>query len=147
MYEDTEYELPTDTESDIREESDKDEYSTFVLTLSDRTEPSCIEKDKDQVEGKVAYLSEEYAAEVKHLFQSYPDVIAYSFDDGRPSKCKTTHRFELTSGKPMFQKFRRLTPKFNDIVKKEVDHMLTAGIITPVESSWTSPIVLVTKKD
>ncbi len=84
-----------------------------------------------QVEGKVAHLSEEYAAEMKHLFQSYPDVIAYSFDDVRPPKCKTTHTFELTSDEPMFQNFRRLTLKFNDIVKKEVDHMLTAGIITP----------------
>ncbi len=81
------------------------------------------------------------------MFQSYPDVIAYSFDDVRPSKCMTTHRFELTSEEPIFQKLRRLPPKFNDIVNKEVDRMLTAGIITPVESSWTSPIVLVTKND
>ena len=35
MYEDTENELAMDTESDIAEESDKDEYSAFVLTLSD----------------------------------------------------------------------------------------------------------------
>ncbi len=101
----------------------------------------------DQVEGKVAHLSGEYAAEVKHLFHSYPDVIAYSFHDVRPSKCKTRHRFELTSDEPIFLNLRRLPPRFNDIVKKEVDRMLTAGIITPVESSWTSPIVLVTKKD
>ncbi len=64
MYEDTEDELTTDTESDIGVESDKDEYSAFVLTLSDITEASCIEKDVDQVEGKVAHLSGEYAAEV-----------------------------------------------------------------------------------
>ena len=83
---------------------------------------------------------------MKHLFQSYPDVIAFSFDDVRPSMRKTTHRLELTSDEPIFQKLRRLPPKFNDIVKKEVDRILTAGIITPVESSWTSPIVLVAKK-
>ncbi len=32
-------------------------------------------------------------------------------------------------------------------MKKEVDYMVTAGTITPVESSWTSYIVMVTKKD
>ena len=147
MYEDTDDELTTDTESDIGEESDKDEYSAFLLTLSDVVDSPDVEKYVDPVEDKVAHLSEEYAAEVKHLFQSYPDVIAYSFDEVRPSKCRTAHRFELTSDEPIFPKLRRLPPKFNDIVKKEVGHMLNAGIITPVEFSWTSPIVLVTKKD
>ena len=34
----------------------------------------------------------------------------------------------------------------NEIVRKEVDPMLAAGIITQVEPSWTSPIVITTKK-
>ena len=35
----------------------------------------------------------------------------------------------------------------NAKVRKEVDRMLAAGIITPVELSWTSPVVTATKKD
>ncbi len=147
MYEDTDEELTTDTESDIGEESEKDEYSAFVLTFYDVADSSDVGKDVDPVEDKVAHLSDEYTAEVKQLFQSYPDVIASSFDDVRPFKCRIMHRFELTSDELIFQKLRRLPPKFNDIVKKDVGHMLNAGIITPVEFSWTSPIVLVTKKD
>ncbi len=112
-----------------------------MLTLS------VIGKYVDPGEGKVTHLSEEYAAEVKHMFQSYQGVIAYSFNDVRPYKCKATHRFEFTSEDPKFLRLRRLCPKFYDIVKKEVDRMLNADIITPVESSWTLPIVLVTKKD
>ncbi len=114
--------------------------------MSDVSESPFVEKDVDQVEEKIAHLSEKYAAEVKHLFQSYPDVIAYSFDDVRPSKCTTTDRFEHTSDEPIFQKVRRPPPKFDNLLKKEVDRMLAAGIITPVESSWTLPIVLVAKK-
>ncbi len=57
-----------------------------------------------------------------------------------------TRCFELASEEPIFQKLRRLPPKLNYMVKKEVDRMLTAGTITPVEPSWTSPTVLVTKK-
>ncbi len=111
------------------------------------TEPPFVEEDVEQVERKVAHLSEECAAEVKHLFQSYPDFIAYSLNDIRPSNCKTTHRFELRSDEPIFHDLRRLPPKFNDILKNGVDRMLTAGIIIPVESSCTSHIVSVTKKD
>ena len=57
-----------------------------------------------------------------------------------------THFFELASEEPIIQKLRRLPPKFNYMVKKEGGRMLTAGTITPVESSWTSLTVLVTKK-
>ena len=40
-----------------------------------------------------------------------------------------------------------MSPVHNEIVRREVDRMLDAGIITPVESSWTSPVVIATKKD
>ena len=42
---------------------------------------------------------------------------------------------------------RRLPPKFYDIVKKEADCTLNAGIVTPVESFLTSSLMLVSKKD
>ena len=35
----------------------------------------------------------------------------------------------------------------NEVVRKEVDRMLAAGIITAVESSWTYPVVIDTRKD
>ncbi len=40
-----------------------------------------------------------------------------------------------------------MSPSHNDVVHKEIDRMLDAGIIIPVESSWTSPVVIATKKD
>ncbi len=35
----------------------------------------------------------------------------------------------------------------NDIVRKEINRMLAADIITPVDSPWTSPVVIDTKED
>ncbi len=35
----------------------------------------------------------------------------------------------------------------SEMVQKEVDRLLSARVITPVESSWTSPLVISTKKD
>ena len=49
------------------------------------------------------------------------------------------HRFELTSG--------RISPSHNGTVRKENDRILAAGIITPVESPRTSPVVIATKKN
>ena len=96
MYEDTDDGLTTGTESDIREESDKDEYSAFIFTLSDVVVSQDVQQGVDPVDEKVVHISEEYAAEMKHLFQSYPDVIAFSFDDVRPSKGRATHRLDLS---------------------------------------------------
>ena len=73
-------------------------------------------------------------------------MIAHSFDYVKPSKCMVTHNFELISEEPISQRSRGLLPAYNEIVKKEVDPMLQAGIITPFESAWTSPIVLGMKK-
>ncbi len=67
MYKVKEEELTTDKESDVGEGSNKYEYSALILTLRDVTESLFVEKDVDQVEEKVANLSEEYAAEVKHI--------------------------------------------------------------------------------
>ena len=40
-----------------------------------------------------------------------------------------------------------MSPSHNAIVHKETDLMLAAGNIAPVESPWTSPVVLASKKD
>ncbi len=74
LWEDTEDELTTDTESDIGEESGKSDYSAFILTLDEESTPSIEKTEEDPVEEKVSHLSDEYAAEIKHIFQSYPDV-------------------------------------------------------------------------
>ncbi len=70
MYKVKEEELTTDKESDIGEGSNKYQYSALILTLRDVTESLFVEKDVNQVEEKVAHLSEEYAAEVKHILIS-----------------------------------------------------------------------------
>ena len=48
-------------------------------------------------EEKVTPFSEEYTDDKKWLFQSYPDVIAHSFDDVRLSRCEVAYMFELIS--------------------------------------------------
>ena len=40
-----------------------------------------------------------------------------------------------------------MSPTHNEIMRKEVERIIAVGIITAVESSWTSPVVIVTKKD
>ena len=140
-------ELTSESESDIGEDSDKGHYSAFVLALNKDQVPIAEAEEINVTDEKSTHLREEYAANIKWLTQSYPEVIVPSFDDVKPPKFKVTHKFESISEEPISQRLRRLPPTYNEIVKKEVYRMLQEGTITPDESAWTSPSVLATKKD
>nr|GEY32425.1 reverse transcriptase domain-containing protein [Tanacetum cinerariifolium] len=49
--------------------------------------------------------------------------------------------------KPVVQHQRRVNPKIHDVIKKEVEKFLDAGLIYPIfDSSWVSPVHCVPKK-
>ena len=49
--------------------------------------------------------------------------------------------------KPITQRLYRLNPKYKETVHQELDNMLEAGIIEPMEESdWVSPMVVQEKK-
>lgn len=66
--------------------------------------------------------------------------------DVRPSKVEVRDKFEFTTEDPIFQKLRQVPKAYNEIIRNEVTRILEVGIITPVESAWTSPVVLSSKK-
>ena len=87
------------------------------------------------------------AEAVKKIIRDHPEVIASPFEEVNPSTVPVTHHFELTSKNPISWKERRRSASYNEIIRKRIDRMLLASIVIPVESSWTSPVVIATKKD
>ncbi|PTQ27291.1 hypothetical protein MARPO_0207s0002 [Marchantia polymorpha] len=59
------------------------------------------------------------------------------------------HRISLVPGaKPIRQKERRMNPQLQLLVRAELERLLKAGFIKPVEiTDWVSPMVLVKKKN
>jgi hypothetical protein len=57
-------------------------------------------------------------------------------------------RIELNpESRPVKHRPYRLNPRVKEKVKKEIDRMLTAGLIFPVDKAeWISPIMIQTKK-
>ncbi|GJV56618.1 hypothetical protein Tco_1457623, partial [Tanacetum coccineum] len=48
---------------------------------------------------------------------------------------------------PVVQHQRRVNPKIHDVIKKEVEKLLDAGLIYPIsDSPWVSPVHCVPKK-
>eukprot|EP00794_Sanderia_malayensis_P016602 gene16602-biopygen14025 len=80
------------------------------------------------------------------LFQTlleYPDV----FNNGLGHTTVISHKINTGDSPPIRQHPRRLPYHYRGEVDKQVQDMLTQGVIKPSTSPWSSPIVLVKKKD
>ncbi|CAM8959639.1 unnamed protein product [Rhodiola kirilowii] len=83
------------------------------------------------------------------VLRKYRPALGYSIDDLKgisPDLCM--HRINLDGdARPNRDALRRLNPKLNDVVKKEILKLLDAGIIYSVaDSKWVSPVPVVPKK-
>ncbi|GJV83494.1 reverse transcriptase domain-containing protein [Tanacetum coccineum] len=90
----------------------------------------------------------EKAALIKVL-QSHKRAIAWKLSDIKginPEFC--THKILMEEDyTPAVQHQRRVNPKIHDVIKKEVEKLLNAGLIYPIsDSPWVSPVHCVPKK-
>ncbi|KMQ82026.1 reverse ribonuclease integrase, partial [Lasius niger] len=58
-----------------------------------------------------------------------------------------THHIRLTNPSPIKQRYRPRNPAMQEIINREVEDMEKTGVIEPSRSSWSSPVVVVRKKD
>lgn len=76
-----------------------------------------------------------------------PNSIAWSLKDFSPADVRVKHHFELKENVPIHSRPRRMVPKHNEFIKKELDNLLDAGIIVPSSCAWFFPVVIASKKD
>ncbi|GKA35671.1 reverse transcriptase domain-containing protein [Tanacetum coccineum] len=92
--------------------------------------------------------NEEKAALIKVL-KSHKRAIAWKLSDIKgidPEFC--THKILMEKDyEPTVQHQRQVNPKIHDVIKKEVEKILDAGLIYPIsDSPWVSPVHCVPKK-
>ncbi|GJR42269.1 reverse transcriptase domain-containing protein [Tanacetum coccineum] len=100
--------------------------------------PVIISKDLSQDEK--TSLIKRLITEYKHLLGNF---LISRLD---PSVC--SHKILLEDDyEPSVQHQRRVNPKIHDVIKKEVEKLLDAGLIYPIsDSPWVSPVHCVPKK-
>ena len=88
-------------------------------------------------------LTQKQKKELDALRTKFGDVMS-----DLPGKTEMVeHRIETGDAKPVRLPPYRLPHAYRDIVKKELEEMEKHGIIEKSSSDWSSPIVLVKKKD
>ncbi|GKB05661.1 reverse transcriptase domain-containing protein, partial [Tanacetum coccineum] len=111
----------------------------YAFLEGDNKFPVIIAKDLS-VEEKVALIK---------VLNSHKRAIAWKLSDIKginPEFC--THKILMEEDyKPVVQHQRRVNPKIYDVIKKEVEKLLDAGLIYPIsDSPWVSPVHCIPKK-
>jgi hypothetical protein len=95
------------------------------------------------------YWDEQTMTEIQALLREYEDLFPKIFSELKGIKGDLGEmKIELKpDAKPVKHRPYHLNPRVKEKVKKEIDRMLAAGLIFPVdEAKWISPIVIQNKK-
>ncbi|GJX53130.1 hypothetical protein Tco_0281499 [Tanacetum coccineum] len=111
----------------------------YAFLEGDNKLPVIIAKELD-VEEKSALIK---------VLKSHKRALAWKLSDIQginPEFC--THKILMEEDyAPAVQHQRRVNPKIHDVIKKEVEKLLEAGLIYPIsDSPWVSPVHCVPKK-
>ncbi len=91
-------------------------------------------------------LSNEQREVLRNLLIENADIFSTGDGDIGRSTC-TEHVIDTGDAKPIYQRPYRAEHQKRAVIEREVNKMLEQGLIEPSSSEWSSPVVLVTKKD
>ena len=101
---------------------------------------------EEMIDGAAGSLSPRERTQLAELIREFRDVFLEPGGTlGRTSVVR--HKIETGDARPIKQAVRRAPVHQQAMVEEEVDKMKKSGVIRESESPWSSPIVLVKKKD
>ena len=104
-----------------------------------------VKPPSEQVKFEEGYLSDKEIRQIKALVDEFSDIFAKNSED--IGETDFVHKIKLISDEPVKSKAYRIPNSQKIIVEKELEKMLSIGVIKRSNSPWSSPVVLVKKKD
>src|SRR5436190_3669317 len=134
------YTKDNNKENEFEEHMPYEEHPAYYLAEAETSEPSSFKK---QNMGPLEYHQHQQLQGILHEFA---DIVANSQTKIRRTNI-ISHRIDTGDAIPIAQKPYRTNPANASFVKTEIQRMLDNKIIRPSHSPWSSPVVVVGKKD
>ena len=120
-----------------------------VIATADTPQPPDVVSDSTQtvtLDLSDTPLDESQQAQLRSLVQEYRDIFASSPEElGRTNIVQ--HRIDTGDQPPIRQRPYRVSDTQRGIIEEHITDTLNRGIIQAIISPWSSPIILVKKKD
>jgi len=91
-------------------------------------------------------LDEKQKQKFQKFMEQYQDLFIWDNNSFRRTSA-ITHRIDTGNAHPIKQRFYRTSYQNQLFLKEEIQRLLNAGLIVPSNSQWTSPVVVVEKKN
>ena len=91
-------------------------------------------------------IGQEHEVQLIELLTDFQDVFSSGPSDFGTTNV-TTHKVDVGDATPIKQPARRVPLKQREEVNELLEEMRSQGVIEPSQSPWSSPVVLVQKKD
>lgn len=82
---------------------------------------------------------------VDNIVDQFRDISLEHKGLGRTSVI--SHKIDTGDAAPIRQRYYRMSPEKQRILTQEVDEMLSLDVVEPCESAWSSPVLIVYKKN
>lgn len=102
-------------------------------------------EDKDPHIHSYEYLDDKQRSIANNVIDKF---TAVSFEQKGLGKTSViTHHIDTGESLPIRQRYYRMSPEKQKILMEQVDEMLGLDVVEPCESAWSSPVLIVTKKN
>lgn len=131
--------------SDLTGPEDVKDQVMMVRAIEEEEDEPDMEPVRSLLKAPECYssLNNQQQQQLTEVLQSFPSLF-----QKRPGRTEIlTHNIILKDTTPIRQKPYRVPEKMVEQLKTEIKTMLEMGIIEPSKSEWSSPILLVPKKD
>lgn len=119
------------------EDSENNSSHDLVLILSEPDSQWLGKKEEVSITSMLGHLNVKNAASSWDALYKEGFIVAWQLKDLSPSNVPYKHPYELNDYNQMPFPVRRMPPKHNKVVKKEIENMLKARVIKPAYSPWS----------
>lgn len=90
-------------------------------------------------------LSEQQRTTADNVISQFRNISSDTCGLGRTTLI--THRIDTGEALPIRQRYYRMSPEKQRALCEQLDEMLQLDVVEPCDSAWSSPVILVPKKD